>query len=119
MTNGNTDIQTAGMAVMRATGIGIGAAYAVLIGLLAALHPDWTALLAHNVPYVVVTGLALLLIIGPLAFPRLQAKRPITGHGLGRACARQALPPQRVAGFAALGFVLGAMLHQLVKLAFG
>lgn len=105
-----------GKSTMRAAIIGIIAAYAVLFSALLVSHPDTVAVLSDIKPFLVIGGVGLALSIGPLLLPNLQAKLPITGHGLGKACAQQALAPQRVFGLMAMGMLLGSLLHQLIKL---
>ncbi len=101
---------------LRAAVAGVVAGYAVILGVLLALHPDAMTVISDMAPFFVIGGVGIALSVGPLALPGLQARMPITGQGLGDVCAQQSLAPQRVLGLMAMGMMFGALLHQLVKL---
>lgn len=105
--------------VVRAVILGVVAGYAVLLGLLFAFHDAPMTVLDRLGPFLIIGGVGLALSIGPIILPELQKKMPISGRGLGKNCARQAMTPQRVIGLMMMGMLLGGLLSQTVKMAFG
>ncbi|GLQ20782.1 hypothetical protein [Algimonas porphyrae] len=90
--------------------------YAVLLGLLFAVHDTPWGVMDRLTPFLIIGSAGLALSIGPLIFARWQEKRPITGRGPGKACSHEALAPQRIIGLMAMGMMLGALISQTVKL---